>query len=62
MHSKPSVLALLALLRMQYFAPLEEAWILLLELCVYTHFAQKRRRLANEVMETGQLWFLMDWA
>lgn len=49
-----------ALLHMQYPALLVllvEAWNLLLEVCVYTHFAQKRRRLAHEVAETEHLWF-----
>ena len=51
-----------ALLHMQYFALLVllvEAWNLLLEFCVYTHLAHEQRRLAQEVAETEQLWFLM---
>lgn len=50
-----------ALLHMQYSALLVllllEAWDLLLEFCVYTQFAQKRRRLAQKVAQTEQLWF-----
>jgi len=58
-----SVRVYLALLHMQHFALLvllallTEAWDLLLEFCVYTHFAQKQRRLAHQVAEMAAVVF-----